>query len=39
LRPRAVGIPIQSKHLRYHWDGTRVVRYFDYEQDTWFPLA
>jgi hypothetical protein len=38
FRPRAVGIPVQSKHLRYHWDGTRVARYFDYEQDTWIPI-
>jgi hypothetical protein len=38
FRPKAVGIPVQSKHLRYHWDGTRVVRYFDYERDAWFAL-
>jgi hypothetical protein len=38
FRPRAVGIPVQSKHLQFHWDGTRVARYFDYEQDTWVPL-
>ncbi len=38
FRPRAVGIPVQSKHLKFHWDGTRVARYFDYEQDTWVPL-
>jgi RES domain-containing protein len=38
LRPKAVGIPVQGKHLRYHWDGTRVVRYFDYENDVWFAL-
>ena len=38
FRPRAVGVPVQSKHLQYHWDGTRVARYFDYEQDTWVPL-
>lgn len=38
FRPRAVGIPVQSKHLKYHWDGTRVARYFDYEQDTWIAI-
>jgi hypothetical protein len=38
FRPRAVGIPVQSKHLEYHWDGTRVVRYFDYELETWVGL-
>lgn len=38
FRPRAVEIPVQSKHLQFHWDGTRVVRYFDYEQDAWITL-
>lgn len=38
FRPRAVGIPVQSKHLRYHWDGTRVARYFDYALDTWVTI-
>jgi hypothetical protein len=38
FRPRAVGIPVQSKHLEYHWDGTRVVRYFDYERDAWVMI-
>ena len=38
FRPKAVGIPVQSKHLEYHWDGTRVVRYFDYERETWVAL-
>jgi RES domain len=38
LRPRAVGIPVQSRHLKYHWDGTRVARYFDYAEDTWVPI-
>lgn len=38
FRPRAVGIPVQSKHLQYHWDGTRVARYFDYDTDAWMPV-
>jgi len=38
FHPKAVGIPVQSRHLKYHWDGTRVCRYFDYESDTWTPL-
>jgi hypothetical protein len=38
FRPKAVGVPVQSKHLEYHWDGTRVVRYFDYERETWVGL-
>jgi RES domain len=38
LRPQAVGIPVPSRHLEYHWDGARVFRYFDYHRDAWFPL-
>lgn len=38
FRPRAVGIPVQSKHLKFHWDGTRVARYFDHEHDRWVAL-
>jgi hypothetical protein len=38
FRPRAVGIPVQSKHLQFHWDGTRVARYFDHEEDAWVSL-
>lgn len=35
FRPKAVGLPVQTKHLRYHWDGTRVARYFDYATERW----
>lgn len=38
LRPKAVGNPRQGQHLRYHWDGSRVVRYFDYARDEWVAL-
>ena len=38
LKPRAVGLPHQERHLKYHWDGTRVSKYFDYKRDDWFPL-
>jgi hypothetical protein len=38
FRPSAVGIPVQTKHLKYHWDGTAMRRYFDYERDTWIDL-
>jgi hypothetical protein len=38
FRPRAVGVPVQSKHLKYHWDGQRVARYFDYERDAWVAI-
>ena len=39
FRPRAVGLPIQGRHLAYHWDGHRISRYFDYAEDRWVPLA
>jgi hypothetical protein len=39
FRPKAVGIPVQTKHLKYHWDGERVVRYFDYEAEGWNPMG
>lgn len=38
LRPKAIGVPVQGKHLKYHWDGSRVARYFDYEDAVWVQL-
>lgn len=38
FRPKAVGIPRQERHLRYHWDGARIDRYFDYSTDCWVEL-
>lgn len=38
FRPRAVGIPRQERHLKYAWNGDRVHRYFDYQQDLWVAL-
>jgi hypothetical protein len=38
FRPKAVGLPVQSKHLKYHWDGRRIARYFDYEDGRWVAL-
>jgi hypothetical protein len=38
FRPRAVGLPIQGPVLQYHFDGTRVARYFDYASETWTSL-
>lgn len=35
FRPRVVGVPVQTKHLKYHWDGQRVCRYFDYADEAW----
>jgi RES domain-containing protein len=33
--PDAVGLPSQERHLKYHWDGERVAKYFDYSKDQW----
>ncbi len=38
FRPKAVGIPVQTKHLEYHWNGARIDKYFDYETKEWSPL-
>ncbi len=38
FRPSAVGIPVQTRHLKYHWDGSAVRRYFDYAEDSWVAL-
>jgi RES domain len=38
FRPKAVRLPVQTKHLKYHYDGTRVVEYFDYEGASWIAL-
>jgi hypothetical protein len=37
--PDVVGIPIQERHLKYEWDGSRVARYFDYQLEQWISLA
>jgi hypothetical protein len=39
FRPKAIGLPAQDRHLRYHWDGARIDRYFDYAEDRWIPFA
>lgn len=33
--PDVPGIPLQERHLQYHWNGDRVDRYFDYTEDKW----
>jgi hypothetical protein len=38
FRPKAVGIPVQTKHLEYHWNGTRIDKVFDYQEKVWSPL-
>ena len=37
--PDVPAIPIQERHLQYHWDGKRVDRYFDYGEDVWVDWA
>jgi hypothetical protein len=37
--PDVVGIPIQERHLNYDYDGRRVIRYFDYQRETWIPIT
>jgi RES domain len=38
FKPGAVGLPRQERHLKYRWNGERVDRYFDYQQDMWITL-
>jgi RES domain len=38
FRPKVVGIPRQTSHLVYEWDGVRVRRYFDRSSDRWIPI-
>jgi hypothetical protein len=38
FRPKAVGIPVQGRHLQYRWDGMRISRYFDYAEERWVAL-
>lgn len=39
FKPRAVGLPRQERHLQYQWNGGRVDRYFDYQQEQWIGIA
>jgi hypothetical protein len=39
FRPNVVGVPRQTTHLEYDWNGTVVRRYFDYADDCWRDLA
>jgi hypothetical protein len=36
--PDVVGLPTQDRHLKYHWDGARVSRYFDYQENAWVEV-
>lgn len=35
FRPKAVQPPMQERHIRYHYDGKRVSRWFDYATSAW----
>jgi hypothetical protein len=37
--PKSVGLPHPAGYLQYHWDGTKVRRYFDYGADAWRELS
>jgi hypothetical protein len=37
--PNAVGIPVQAQHIKYHWNGAVIDKYFDYQEDEWIALA
>lgn len=40
FRPRVVKrLPRGDRHLRYHWDGSRVDRYWDFAAGRWHVLA
>jgi hypothetical protein len=39
LRPKAVGKPISGPHLRLHFDGERVDRWFHFGEKAWIPIA
>jgi len=38
FRPKCVKPPKQASHLRYHWDGKQMTRYFDYARSEWCSL-
>ncbi len=36
--PDVMKLPVQERHLRYDWDGSRVTRYFDYSLSRWIAM-
>ncbi len=38
FRPKAIPRPRQGPHLRYHFDGTRIDRFFQFGRDEWTSL-
>jgi hypothetical protein len=39
FRPKSVGLPRTVGYLQYHWDGSRVRRFFDFGAGNWTELA
>lgn len=39
LRPKAIPLPVQGPHLRYHFDGQRVDRFIQIGQENWKMLT
>jgi hypothetical protein len=38
FRPKALRLPIQGRHLQYHWDGSRISRYFGCAEERWVVM-
>ncbi len=38
FRPKAIPRPTQGPHLRYHFDGARIDRFFQFGGDAWTPF-
>lgn len=38
FKPRAVGVPVQERHLQCRWNGHKVDRYFDYMREVWVEI-
>jgi hypothetical protein len=38
FRPKAARPPVQAGVVKYHWDGERVRRYYDYARELWVEL-
>jgi RES domain-containing protein len=36
--PNVVSIPVQERHLKYEWDGSKMTRYFDYQSEKWISF-
>lgn len=37
--PDVMEIPIQTKHIGYHWNGSEIDKYFDYQSGNWTNLS